>query len=275
MSFRIGSNIPSITAQRYLAKAENRNSHALQALASGSRIVRAGDDAAGFAISELLRGQGRSLRQAKNNADGAISLIQVAEGGLNEQNNILIRLRELGMQAASDTVGDEEREFLNVEFDQLVQEFDRIARTTTFGKKKLLEGNAGEFQFHLGVTSDPQDVITYNLDADTTSGSMGIDGLSIEDKGSARDVLETIDEAIMQVSGHRANFGAIQSRLQIASGNVDLQYENVEAARSRIADADIAYETSEMVQSQITKDFGIAVLSQANNDARKALGLLM
>ncbi len=274
MSFRIGSNIPAITAQRYLAKADDRNAHALAALASGKRIVRAGDDAAGFAISEILRGQGRSLKQAQNNAQGAISLIQVAEGGLNEQNNILIRLRELGMQAASDTVGDEEREFLDVEFQQLVQEFDRIANTTMFGKKKLLTGTNEKFDFHLGVTSEPVDVITYELDADTTSSTMGIDGLSIEDQSSARDVLGSVDEAIMAVSRNRANFGAIQSRLQIASSNVDLQYENVESARSRIADADIAYETSEMIQSQITKDFGIAVLAQANADAGKALKLL-
>jgi flagellin len=274
MSFRIGSNIPSLTAQRFLAKAETRNAHALQALASGSRIVHAGDDAAGFAISEVLRGQGRSLRQAKQNAEGAVSLIQVAEGGLNEQNNILIRLRELGMQAASDTVGDEERDFLNREFEQLTAEFDRIANTTQYGKKKLLTGTGEEFDFHLGVTSEPVDVVSFKMDADTTASNLGIDGMSIEDQDSARDVLSEIDDAIMKVAGVRSSFGAIQSRLQIASGNVDLQYENVEAARSRIADADIAYETSEMVQSGITKDFGIAVLAQANQDAGKALKLL-
>jgi flagellin len=274
MSFRIGSNIPSITAQRYLAKAQDRNSHAMQALASGSRLVHAGDDAAGFAISEGLRGQGRSLKQAQNNAQGAISLIQVAEGGLNEQNNILIRIRELGLQAASDTVGDEEREFLDVEVQQLIQEYDRIAQTTTFGNKKLLTGVGESYEFYLGVTSDPEDIVAYELDANTTSSESGIDGLSVVDKSSARDVLSSIDEALTHVAQARAGFGAIQSRLQIASSHVDQQYENVEAARSRIADADIAYETSEMVQSSITKDFGIAVLAQANADAGKALKLL-
>lgn len=274
MAFRIGSNIPSMTAQRNLNLADRRSSHALQALSSGKRIVNAGDDAAGFAISELLRGQGRSLRQAKQNAEGATSLIQVAEGGLNEQNNILIRLRELAMQAASDTVGDEEREFLQIEFDQLGQEFDRIAQTTTYGNKKLLVGGSEEYDFHLGVSGEAEDVISYKLDSNTTASAIGITGLSVTDQDSARDVFGTIDEALMQIAGARASFGAIQSRLQIATNNVELQYENIESARSRIADADIAYETSEMVQAQITKDFGIAVLAQANSDSKRALQLL-
>lgn len=274
MSIRIGTNIASIHAQRQLNRAEKRTSHAMQALASGSRIVQAGDDAAGFAISENLRGQEKSLQQARQNAEGAKGLIQVAEGGLNEQNNILIRLRELSMQSASDTVGDEEREFLDAEFQQLKEEFERIAQTTTYGDKKLLIGESQDFEFHLGTQNGEYDVIKYTLDADTTASTLGLDGLSIDDRDDARDVLEDIDDALKMVAGTRANFGAIQSRLEIAGNNLELQYENVAAARSRISDADMAYEVSEMTQGQVQKEFGVAVLAQANQDPARALRLL-
>lgn len=274
MAIRIGTNVSSIYAQRQLNRAEQRTGHAMQALASGSRIVQAGDDAAGFAISENLRGQERSLQQARNNAEGAKGLIQVAEGGLNEQNNILIRLRELSMQSASDTVGDDEREFLEVEFVQLVEEFDRIARTTTYGNKKLLIGETEEFEFHLGTMNGEEDIIKYTLDADTTSSNLQIDDLSISERDDARDVLTDIDDALKIVAATRANFGAIQSRLEIAGNNLEIQYENVAAARSRIRDADMAYEVSEMMQGQVQKEFGIAVLAQANADPARALRLL-
>ncbi|MCM2281811.1 MAG: flagellin FliC [Bdellovibrionaceae bacterium] len=274
MSIRIGTNVASIFAQRQLGRAEKRTSHALQALSSGSRIVQAGDDAAGFAISENLRGQEKSLQQARNNAESAKGLIQVAEGGLNEQNNILIRLRELSLQSASDTVGDEEREFLNVEFQQLKEEFERIAQTTTYGDKKLLVGEEQEYEFHLGTQNGEFDIIKYTLDADTTASTLQIDSLSIDERDAAREVLVDIDDALKTVAGTRAGFGAIQSRLEIAGNNLELQYENVAAARSRISDADMAYEVSELTQGQVQKDFGIAVLAQANQDPVRALRLL-
>jgi len=274
MPIRIGTNVSSIYAQRQLNRAEKRAGHAMQALASGSRIVQAGDDAAGFAISENLRGQEKSLRQARNNAESARGLIQVAEGGLNEQSNILIRLRELSMQSASDTVGDEEREFLDAEFRQLLDEFDRIARTTTYGDKKLLMGETEEFEFHLGALNGDDDVVRYTLDADTTSSNLRIDDLSIEDRDDAREALTDIDDAFTRIAATRANFGAIQSRLEIAGNNLELQHENVAAARSRIRDADMAYEVSELAQGQVQKEFGIAVLAQANADPARALKLL-
>ncbi len=274
MPIRIGTNVSSIHAQRQLNRAEKRAGHAMQALASGSRIVQAGDDAAGFAISENLRGQEKSLRQARNNAESARGLIQVAEGGLNEQSNILIRLRELSMQSASDTVGDEEREFLDAEFRQLLDEFDRIARTTTYGDKKLLMGETEEFEFHLGALNGDDDVVRYTLDADTTSSNLRIDDLSIEDRDDAREALTDIDDAFTRIAATRANFGAIQSRLEIAGNNLEMQHENVAAARSRIRDADMAYEVSELAQGQVQKEFGIAVLAQANADPARALKLL-
>ena len=274
MSLRIGTNVPSIAAQRDLNRAEERTSHALRALSSGSRFVKAGDDAAGYAISEILRGQAKSLRSAKNNAENAKGLIQVAEGGLNEQNNILIRLRELAVQSASDTVGDQEREYVDIEFKMLIEELDRIAQTTTYGNKKMLVGESQEFEFHLGAQNDESDIVKYTLDADSTAQALGVDRMAVDTQDDARDTLEDIDGALGKLAGVRAGFGAIQSRLEIASNNLDLQFENVSSARSRIADADVAYEVSEMVQGQVLREFGIAVLAQANQDPQKALKLL-
>jgi len=264
MALRINTNVPALTAQRFLSKQEDQVQHALGAMASGSRIVRPGDDAAGLAISENLRGQIAGLKQAGRNAENAISLVQVAEGGLNEQNNILIRLRELGVQAASDTVSDVEREFLNQEFVQLTLEFDRIARSTTFGNKKLLEGSGGEFVFHVGPNAGGDNQISYTLDADSTASTMGVDGMEISDKSGANDALESIDEALQTISGIRANFGAIQSRLATASSNTAIQIENVSAAKSRLSDADVAEEASKLAQSQVLQDAGVAVLAQSS-----------
>ncbi len=274
MGLRISTNVASLAAQRQLGQSEARTEHAMRALASGSRIVSAGDDAAGFAISEGLRGQASSLQQAKSNSENAKGLIQVAEGGLNEQNNILIRLRELAIQSASDTVSDEERGYLNTEYTQLTKENDRIAKTTSFGKKNLLQGENQDYEFHLGTQNTEQDIIRYKLDANTTSSALGIEGLTITDRDDAKSNLGDIDNALSKISKTRAGFGAIQSRLEIASNNLDLQHENVVAARSRIIDADVGHEVSELAQGQILKEFGIAVLAQANQNPAKALKLL-
>jgi flagellin len=274
MGLRINTNVAAITAHRNLGKAQAQNEHALAALASGSRIVRAGDDAAGLAISENLRGQIASIRQARSNSSNAVSLIQVAEGGLNEQNNIMIRLRELAIQAASDNVSDVEREFLDQEYQQLTSEFDRIAKTTRFGNKRLLDGNGGTFTFHVGAFAGEENRINYTLDADSTASRLNIDGLAIKDRDDAADNLEKLDEALVGISSIRANFGAIQSRLQATTSNLDTQYENLAASKSRLSDADIAYETGQIVQSQVLEDAGISVMAQANSLPLRALKLL-
>jgi flagellin len=221
-----------------------------------------------------LRGQGASLSQAKRNAETAIGLVQVAEGGLSEQNNILVRLRELAVQSASDTVGEDERGYLNTEFDQLQREFDRIAETTTFGNKKLLSGANQEFVFHLGAGGGQEDAIRYTFDTDTRGDALGIADLSVKDKDASNRVLKTIDTALRAVAKARAGFGAIQSRLEIASTNLDVQHENIAAARSRIADADVAHEAAEMAQGQIQLEFATSVLAQANQIPQHALKLL-
>jgi flagellin len=274
MSFRITTNVASLGAQRSLHKAQRETEDALKSIASGSRIVNAGDDAAGFAIAESLRGQLSGVRQARFNAQNATSLIQTAEGGLNEQNNILIRLRELAVYSASDTLGDEEREFLNKEFTQLVQENDRIAKSTRFGNKKLLTGTGEEFEFQIGAYRGPENTVKFSLESDTTSSNLGISGLDISDRDEALSALDDIDGAIMQIGGARSTFGAMQSRLQHAADALEVQGENLEIARSNIVDVDLAEATTRLAKAQILQDTGTAVLAQANQNSQRIMRLL-
>lgn len=274
MGLRISTNIASISAQRQLGTQQKRNTHALQALASGSRIVTASDDAAGLAISENIRGQTRGIAMARQNAFNATSLVQVSEGGLNEINNILIRLRELGVQAASDNIGDTEREFLNQEAKQLLEESNRIAKTTRFGSRLLLDGSGEELEFHVGPFGDDDNVIRYQMKADATNDALGISGATIEDKASARDLLGTVDEALVKIGKMRADFGAVQSRMNMTVSNLDIQYENLNAANSRLRDADVAFESAELASSNVLQAASVSVLAQANQQPNSALRLL-
>lgn len=275
MGLRISTNVASISAQRVLAKQQNRMEHAQMAAASGSRIVKAADDAAGLAISENLRGQIAGIRMARSNAYNAQSLIQVSEGGLNEISNILIRLRELGVQAASDTVSDVERSFLDQEAQQLTSEADRIAKSTRFGNKALLDGSGEEMEYHVGPFSDEsQNVIKYKVSADATTSTLGVDGVSLAEKDGARSTLESVDEALVKIGQMRADFGAVQSRLQMTTSNLDIQNENLSAAKSRISDADIAYESAEMTSAGILQQASVGVLAQSNQNGAAALKLL-
>ncbi|HMN69344.1 MAG TPA: flagellin, partial [Bdellovibrionales bacterium] len=242
--------------------------------ASGSRVVRAGDDAAGFAIAESLRGQLGGTKQAKFNAESATSLVQTAEGGLNEQNNILVRMRELAVYAASDTIGDTEREYLDTEFQQLSQEFDRIAKTTRYGNKQLLTGSGEEFEFQVGAYQGEENVIRFRLDANTTGSDTGISGLEVADQDAAVDTLAELDEAISKISGVRATFGAMQSRFQHAIDALAVQSENLAAARGHIVDVDMAEEVSKLTQAQILQSAGISVIAQANSASARAMQLL-
>lgn len=274
MSLRINTNLASINAQRQLSVQEKRNTHSMKALASGSRITQAADDAAGLAISENLKANNRSNRVAKRNAEDAISFIQVGEGSLNEVNNILVRMRELATQSASDTVGDTEREFIDQEAQQLLSEIDRIAESTRFGDKFLLNGSLDELQFQVGVHGDENSVIRYNSQADATTSALNVDGLDFDDKSGARDALEVLDDAITNVGRMRSNFGALQNRLDSTIANLDVQHESIAAANSRIRDADIAAETANLTSSQILQQASIGMLAQANQSKSAALSLL-
>lgn len=274
MGLRIQTNLPSISAQRVMDVQQRRLEHSTQALASGSRIVHAGDDAAGLAISESLRGQIRGTAMARQNAYNATSSIQVSEGGLNEVSNILVRLRELGIQAASDTIGDQERQFIQNETQNLIAESDRIAKTTQFGTKKLLDGSGEEQVFHVGAFGGEENMIKYTQSTDATASSIGIDGIDMSDKDGARAALETVDQALNQVGIMRAGFGAIQSRLQSTVNNLDVQYENLSAANSRIRDVDVAKESSEIASASVLQSAAIGVLAQANQTPQMALKLV-
>lgn len=276
MGLRINTNTASLNAQRNLYGTKSALDKSLERLSSGFRINRAGDDAAGLAISENLRGQIRGLKQANRNAADGISLIQVAEGGLNEISTILIRLRELGVQAASDTIGPVERQFLNVEYDQLLQEIDRIAEGTEFNGTQLLSGTGSILDFQVGTRNDPNlDRISFDASkADANTAALGINLTAVADKASAQNSLAAIDESIVKVSAMRADFGAIQNRLQSTIANLNVSVENMAAANSRIRDTDMAEETAEMTRNNILTQSGVAVLSQANQTANSALTLL-
>lgn len=276
MGLRINTNVASLNAQRNLIGTKWGLDKSLERLSSGYRINRAGDDAAGLAISENLRAQIRGLKQASRNAQDGVSLVQVAEGGLNEISSILIRLRELAVQAASDTIGPVERQFLNVEYDQLVSEVDRIADGTEFNGTQLLSGTGSILDFQVGTRNDPNiDRLSFDASkADANSAALGVNLTSVADKASAQNSLAAIDSAIVSVSAMRADFGAIQNRLQSTIGNIAVSVENLSAANSRIRDVDIAEETAEMTKNNILLQAGTSVLAQANQSSNTALALL-
>ncbi len=274
MSLRINSNVAALTAARQLNQAQRKAENAMDSLATGSRFSRASNDPAGLAVAQTLKAQIQSNRAAQRNTDQAISLIQVAEGGLNEQNNILIRMRELAVQSASDTLSDTERNFLDLEFQELLEEMDRIGKTTSFGNKKLLVGSGESFDFQVGVNKGDENVVKYQLKSDTTSEGLGIDTLGIADQDDALDSLEELDSAIISTVEARADFGAIQSRLEFAQTNSEIQDENLSAARSRIEDTDIARATGELVRSQIATQVATAVLAQANQTPESVIRLI-
>lgn len=276
MGLRINTNVASINAQRNMRGTRLNLDKSLEKLASGFRINKAGDDAAGLAISESLRAQIRGYGQAMRNTQDGISMIQVAEGGLNEVSSILIRLRELGVQAASDTVGPIERQFLNVEYEQLLQEIDRIADATEFNGTPLLNGTGALFDFQIGIRNDPTiDRITFDASkADSNTAAIGVNLTSVADKASAQNSLSAIDKAIMNVSAMRADFGAIQNRLQSTINNLAVSIENISAANSRIRDTDVAEESAELTKNNVLMQAGTSVLAQANQSTSAAVQLL-
>jgi flagellin len=276
MGLRINTNMASLNAQRTMWGTKLGLDKSMERLSSGYRINRAGDDAAGLAISENLRAQIRGLKQASRNAQDGISLVQVAEGGLNEISALLVRLRELSVQAASDTIGPVERQFLNVEYDQLVSEMDRIADGTEFNGTQLLSGVGSILDFQVGTRNNPEiDRISFDASrADANSAALGINLTTVADKASAQNALSAIDQAIVSVSAMRADFGAIQNRLQSTISNIMVSVENMASANSRIRDVDVAEETSEMTKNNILLQAGTAVLAQANLSANTALTLL-
>jgi flagellin len=277
MGLRIGTNVASIAAQRNLNKNSEETQKISNRLSSGNRITSAGDDAAGLSISSNLTAQIRSLKQASRNANDGISFVQVAEGGISEVGNILVRLRELSIQAASDTVGDRERGFIDKEYQSLRTEVDRIANSTSFNGTPLLNGQSTKdiLEFQVGSQNKETDRIQYATNEfDVRSSALGIEGISSKSIDSARDSLDKIDEALSKVSGARAGLGALQNKLQSSTNTLAVTTENYASARSRIADTDVAEEATALAQKQILSQAGVAVLAQANSAPQLALKLL-
>jgi flagellin len=263
-------------AQRNLGISNTKQSSSLEKLSSGTRIARAADDSAGLAIASKMTADIRSLRQDNRNANDGISMVQVAEGGMNEISSILTRFRELSIQAASDTIGDKERGFINKEMVQLRGEIDRIANTTEFNGRKLLNGFGDKLEIQVGLNNSPEhDRFVYDVSKlNVGAAALGVDGVHTETKEAAQGNLEKIDNAIKMLSENRSEVGALQNRLTSSVSNLQIYEENLSAAKSRIYDVDVASESSELTKQNILSQAGTAVLSQANSNAMGALKLL-
>ncbi len=276
MGLRIATNTMALNAQRRLGITRGNLDRSLEKLASGNRINHAGDDAAGLAISENLRAQIRGMGQARRNSSDGISMVQVAEGGLNEVSNMLIRMRELGIQAASDTIGDVERQFTDREFQALKQEIDRIANGTIYNGTSMLNGSAGIFEIQVGTHNNPiLDRVVFNGErSDASLDALRLGGESVATKPGAQLSLAVIDDALVRVNSVRADLGALQNRLQSTLNNLAIQSENMSAANSRIRDTDMAEETSELTKQNILMQAGVSVLGQVNQTNQIAMKLL-
>jgi flagellin len=276
MGFRINTNVASVQAQNSLNKVNRDSQESFAKLSSGSRITKAADDAAGLAISEKLKAEIRSAQQANRNANDAVSLVQVAEGGLNETSNILVRMRELAIQSSSDTVGDAERGMANLEYQQLKSELDRISQVTEFNGKKLLDGSGDKLEFQVGTGADEfKDRI--GLDPSTLNSSissMGVEGVDISSKEASQGSLASLDAAVEKISGQRAILGSLQNRLTSTSNNLQTYTENMSTANSRIRDVDYAEETAKQARNSILTSAGTSVLAQANMSIQSALKLI-
>ncbi len=284
MPVRIFNNIPSLNAQRILGINNDRLAQSVERIASGIRINRGADDAAGLAISEALRSDIRALRQAVRNANDGISLINVTEGALNEQSGILIRLRELSSQAATGTVGSTERATIQLEFNALRAEIDRISATTEFNGQKLVDGSleasiapVNQISIQVGIDSSANSRINLNTEVDlaaVTSSSLGIDVLAVTTAGAALSALDFINTAIATVTAARGSVGAVQNRLVRTITNLSVTVENLQAAESAIRDADIAEEVALLTRNQILVQASTAMVGQANLIPQAVLQLL-
>jgi len=277
MGLRINTNVPALVAQRNLRWNRGNLDKSLERLSSGSRINHAGDDAAGLAISESLRAQIKGLGQAERNAQDGISVVQVAEGAMAEVSNIIIRMRELAVQASSDTVGPNERRFLDLEFSQMLEEIDRIAHSTEYNGVPLLSGGSATFEIQIGTRNNPLVDRVKLFDPYTTDVnivSLGINLATVADKASAQNSLAALDGALQKITSIRAEFGAMQNRMQSIINNIMIAKENLSSANSRIRDTDIAEETSELTKNNILMQSGVAVLGQANQSIKTALSLI-
>ncbi len=276
MGIRIATNTAADSVERNLSLTTQKQRTSIQKLASGSRINTASDDAAGLSISEKLKAGIRSLQQASRNSNDGISLIQTAEGGISEINNIMIRLRELSVQAASDTIGDPERNLLNKEFQQMKQEINHIANATVYNGRDLLNGKGSTLEFQVGIDNNTfADRLYYSpQEMNMTMEALSISGASIESKTGAQENLSRLDNATQKINFFRAKLGGLQSSLASNILNTNIGRENLSASNSRIRDTDIAEASSDAMKEKILENAGTMVLSQATKSPEAALRLL-
>ena len=273
MSFAINTNISSLNAQRHLQNSTNRLGETFKRLSSGLRINSAKDDAAGLSIATRMTAQIRGLNQSVRNANDAVSLVQVAEGALEETTNALQRMRELAIQAANDTYSDLDREDMQKEVEQMLSEIDRIAENTEFNNQNVLSGGFVNKKFQVGA--DANQTIQMSIQTATTESLLSVGAaLYVGNQQSAEATITRLDRALDSVADIRASLGAYQNRFESVISNLSNISENTSAARSRIMDADIAAETAALTQNAILQQAGAAILAQANQQPQIALQLL-
>jgi flagellin len=280
MTISVLTNVASLNAQRNLTNTQAALASSVGRLSSGLRINTAADDAAGLGISENLKANIRSMAQAQRNANDGISMSQVAEGSMSDMQGIVSRMRELAVQSANDTLGTNERGYIQTEFGQLTQEIDRISKVTDFNGQKLLDGNGGAstaLTFQVGIQNTANDRLTMTinkLDTTTLGGGTFITGQDLSTAVGAKAAIDVFDTAIKELSSARANIGAVQNRMVVTVSNLSVTQENLSAANSRIRDVDVASESANLTKSQILSQAGLAVLAQANQLPQSALSLL-
>ncbi len=274
MGIRINTNVSSLNTQRHLAKSSNAFAKSMEKLSSGLRINRAGDDAAGLAISEGLKADIRALDQASRNAADGISLVQVGEGALDEVSNILLRMKELGEQSMNGTLSNTDRTYLNNEYTALTSEIDRIAASTEFNGVKLLDGTgSSSLGIQVGIGTTSNDSVNIDLSTNRNASTLGTT-TAIDTSTNAATAMGEIDTAIATITSARSDFGAVQNRLESSIRNIDMTAENLSAANRRIRDVDIAKETSRMTSFQILQQAGVSMLAQANMSSGLAMALM-
>ncbi|MBC7464376.1 MAG: flagellin FliC [Bdellovibrio sp.] len=274
MSLRINTNVSSLGVQRALSQNQKATERTTLNVATGSRVSDPSADVAATAINAQMTTQLASLGAAKQNADSATDISAIAEGSLSEQSNILNRMRELAVQSASDTFTDTERAMMQKEFSQISEESDRIAKTTKYGDKNLLDGSSNKFEFQVGTTAGAESRISTTVNANTTSDELNTDSASVSSKSVARSAITTIDKGLESVNLQRASFAATQSRLESAGNSLGANIENLSKAKSHVADADLAKEISDLRREQVLQHYQVTILQQVNDQPNLALRLI-
>jgi flagellin len=275
MALTVNTSVPTLNAINNLAKTQRSLSGSFERISSGMRIAKAADDAAGLGVATNLQAQSSSGKQAMRNTNDGISIIQTAEGAMDEVGDILNRMRELAVQSSSETLDDDERAYIQDEYEQLTGEVDRIANVTEFNGIKLSDGTNADLDVQVGTMDSVDDRISITL-GDLSAGTLAVDTGSVDlsSAATAQDAITTIDSAIDSVNSYRSDLGSVQNRLDSALSSMENYTVNLQSAESRIRDADFAVETAELSKQQILSQAGTTVLAQAKGLNQSALSLL-